>query len=92
MYQITNQIDVMDFLMIVFFLLHRENLSKVPMENMIKLSEQRYFLSSVRVSDLDPKSVHSIKKHRQRDINIFNSVIFLLEDIGDCQKSGNNTL
>lgn len=78
--------------MIVFFLLHRENLSKVPMENMIKLSEQRYFLSSVRVSDLDPKSVHSIKKHRQRDMDIFDSVNFLLENLDDCQKNGNNTL
>lgn len=84
----------MNFLMIVFFLLHRENLSKVPMENTIKLSEQLYFLSSVRVSDLDPKSVHSIKKHRQRDVDIFDSVISLLEDVDDCQRNdaSNNTV
>ncbi|XP_070150382.1 inositol-pentakisphosphate 2-kinase isoform X2 [Polyergus mexicanus] len=58
-----------------------ENLSKVPVENMIKLSEQRSFLSSVKVSDLDPKSIHSIEKHRQRDVDIFDSVISLLENI-----------
>lgn len=52
----------------------------MPMENIIKLSEQHYFLSSVRVSDLDPKSVHSIEKHRQRDENILDSVISLLEE------------
>lgn len=67
--------------MIVFFLLRRENLSKVPVENTIKLSEQLSFLSSVRVSDLDPKSIHSIEKHRQRDVAIFDSVISSLEDI-----------
>lgn len=67
--------------MIVFFLLRRENLSKVPVENTIKLSEQLSFLSSVKVSDLDPKSVHSIEKHRQRDVDIFDSVISLLEDL-----------
>jgi len=52
----------------------------MPMENTIKLSEQYYFLSSVKVSDLDPKSVHSIEKHRQRDVDIFDSVISLLEE------------
>lgn len=67
--------------MIVFFLLRRENLSKVPVENTIKLSEQLSFLSSVKVSDLDPKSVHSIEKHRQRDVDIFDSVTSLLEDL-----------
>ncbi|XP_067204702.1 inositol-pentakisphosphate 2-kinase isoform X2 [Linepithema humile] len=60
--------------------LHPENVTKVPEENTIKLSEQLYFLSSVKVSDLDSKSVHSIKKHRQRDVDIFDSVISLLED------------
>lgn len=50
------------------------------MENTIKLSEQLCFLSSVRVSDLDPKSVHSIKKHRQRDVDIFDAVISSLEE------------
>lgn len=52
----------------------------MPVENIIKLSDQHYFLSSVKVSDLDPKSVHSIKKHRQRDVDIFDSVISLLEE------------
>lgn len=52
----------------------------MPVENTIKLSEQHYFLNNVRVSDLDPKSVHSIEKHRQRDMDIFESVISLLEE------------
>lgn len=52
----------------------------MPVENTIKLSEQLYFSSSVRVSDLGPKSVHSIEKHRQRDVDIFDSVISLLEE------------
>lgn len=81
-------------ILMTFRELHPENLSKVPMENTIKLSEQLYFLSSVRVSDLDPKSVHSIKKHRQRDVDIFDSVISLLEDVDDCQRNdaSNNTV
>lgn len=83
--------------MIVIFLLRRKNLSKVPVENTIKLSEQLYFLSSVRVSDLDPKSVHSIEKHRQRDVDVFDSVISLSKDIlsksiYDCQRSGASTV
>lgn len=49
------------------------------MSNTIKLSDQLCFLSSVRVSDLDPKSVHSIEKHRQRDVLIFDAVISSLE-------------
>ncbi|KAG5348225.1 IPPK kinase, partial [Acromyrmex charruanus] len=58
----------------------RKYASRMPVENIIKLSDQHYFLSNVRVSDLDPKSVHSIKKHRQRDVDIFDSVISLLEE------------
>ncbi|XP_029167586.1 LOW QUALITY PROTEIN: inositol-pentakisphosphate 2-kinase [Nylanderia fulva] len=85
-------------ILMTFRELHPENLSKVLVENTIKLSEQLYFLSSVRVSDLDPKSVHSIKKHRQRDLDIFDSVISLAKDfsksIDDCQRSdaSNNTV
>lgn len=58
----------------------RKYASRMPVENIIKLSDQHYFLSNVRVSDLDPKSVHSIKKHQQRDVDIFDSVISLLKE------------
>ncbi|XP_071652377.1 inositol-pentakisphosphate 2-kinase isoform X2 [Temnothorax longispinosus] len=67
-------------ILMTFRELHPKNASRMPVENTIKLSEQHYFLSSVRVSDLDPKSVHSIEKHRQRDVDIFDSVISLLEE------------
>lgn len=88
-------------ILMTFRELNSENLSKVPVENTIKLSEQLYFLNSVRVSDLDPKSVHSIEKHRQRDLDVFDSVISLSKDIfsncktiDDCQRSdaSNNTV
>ncbi|XP_012059967.1 PREDICTED: inositol-pentakisphosphate 2-kinase [Atta cephalotes] len=58
----------------------RKYASRMPVENIIKLSDQYYFLSNIRISDLDPKSVHSIKKHRQRDVDIFDSVISLLKE------------
>ncbi|XP_050458474.1 inositol-pentakisphosphate 2-kinase isoform X2 [Cataglyphis hispanica] len=82
-------------ILMTFRELHPENLSKVPVENTIKLSEQLSFLSSVRVSDLDPKSIHSIEKHRQRDVAIFDSVISSLENIffksiDDRQRNGTN--
>ncbi|KAL0113513.1 hypothetical protein PUN28_012575 [Cardiocondyla obscurior] len=66
-------------ILMTFRELHPKYASKMSTENVIKLSEQRYFLSSIKVSDLDPKSVHSIEKHRQRDVDIFNSVISLLD-------------
>lgn len=50
------------------------------MENTIKLSDQLCFLSSIRISDLGPKSVRSIEKHRQRDVDIFDAVISSLEE------------
>ncbi|XP_011333172.1 inositol-pentakisphosphate 2-kinase isoform X2 [Ooceraea biroi] len=67
-------------ILMTFRELQPENVSRAPVKNTIKLSDQLYFLSSVRVSDLDPKSVHSIKKHRQRDVDIFDSVNSLLEE------------
>ncbi|XP_014488732.1 PREDICTED: inositol-pentakisphosphate 2-kinase isoform X2 [Dinoponera quadriceps] len=67
-------------ILMTFRELHPGNAWRVPVENMIKLSEQLCFLSSVRVSDLDPKSVHSIEKHRQRDVDIFDAVISSLEE------------
>lgn len=68
------------FPVIKISLFYRKNARRVPVENTIKLSEQLCFLSSVRVSDLDPKSVHSIEKHRQRDVDIFDAVISSLEE------------
>ncbi|XP_019700909.1 inositol-pentakisphosphate 2-kinase isoform X2 [Harpegnathos saltator] len=70
-------------ILMTFRELEPENAWRVPTENTIKLSEQLCFLSSVRVSDLDPKSVHSIEKHRQRDVDIFDAVISLLEEEED---------
>ncbi|XP_032679023.1 uncharacterized protein LOC116847778 isoform X2 [Odontomachus brunneus] len=67
-------------ILMTFRELHPENTWRVPVENTIKLSEQLCFLSSVRVSDLDPKSVHSIERHRQRDVDIFDAVISSLEE------------
>ncbi|KYN05747.1 Inositol-pentakisphosphate 2-kinase [Cyphomyrmex costatus] len=67
-------------ILMTFRELHPKHASRMPVENTIKLSDQHYFLSSIRVSDLDPKSVHSITKHRQRDVDIFNAVISLLKE------------
>lgn len=67
-------------ILMTFRELHPKDVLRMPVENTIKLSEQHYFLSNVRVSDLEPKSVHSIEKHRQRDVDIFDSVISLLDE------------
>ncbi|XP_036141180.1 uncharacterized protein LOC105833078 isoform X2 [Monomorium pharaonis] len=67
-------------ILMTFRELHPKDASRMPEKNTIKLSERHHFLSSIRVSDLDPKSVHSIEKHRQRDVDIFKSVISLLEE------------
>lgn len=47
---------------------------------LIQISEQLKFLTSVRISDLDPKSVHSIEKHRHRDVETLKSVIHIIEE------------
>ncbi|KAK2587539.1 hypothetical protein KPH14_003673 [Odynerus spinipes] len=67
-------------ILITFRQLNPEAVSKVPREYVIKLSEDLYFLTSISVSDVDPKSMHSIAKHRQRDTDVLNSVISLLEE------------
>ncbi|XP_078048955.1 inositol phosphate kinase 1 isoform X2 [Augochlora pura] len=51
-----------------------------PKGSVIKLSNGRSFLCDVGISDLDPKSLQCIEKHRQRDANILNSVINVLEE------------
>lgn len=63
---------------IIFF--YREALLYIPQEHVIKISEDLCFLTSVNVSDLDPKSMHSIERHRQRDINILDAVISVLKE------------
>lgn len=67
-------------ILIAFRPLNPKAVSKVPREYVIKMSEDLYFLTSIRVSDLDPKSIHSIAKHKRRDTDVLNSVISLLEE------------
>ena len=45
----------------------------------IDLSEDQTFLVSVRVLDLDAKSLRCINKHRQRDNDVFEATIAELE-------------
>ncbi|XP_020288678.1 inositol-pentakisphosphate 2-kinase isoform X1 [Pseudomyrmex gracilis] len=61
-------------ILMTFRELHPESSSRAPAKNTLTLSEQLSFVCSVRISDLDPKSVHSIKKHQQRDVEMFESV------------------
>lgn len=49
-------------------------------EHIVKLSEDLSFLCNIGVSDLDPKSFHSIDKHRQRDTRVLTAVISILEE------------
>ncbi|XP_066593161.1 inositol-pentakisphosphate 2-kinase [Prorops nasuta] len=39
-------------------------------KNAVIISDDKYFLSNVNVADLDPKNVHKIKKHQERDANV----------------------
>ncbi|XP_043676843.1 inositol-pentakisphosphate 2-kinase isoform X2 [Vespula pensylvanica] len=67
-------------ILITFRQLKPEALLSVPQEYVIKISEDLCFLTSINVSDLDPKSMHSIERHRQRDINILDAVISVLKE------------
>ncbi|XP_035742460.1 inositol-pentakisphosphate 2-kinase-like [Vespa mandarinia] len=67
-------------ILITFRQLKPEALLSVPQEYVIKISKDLCFLTSVNVTDLDPKSMHSIKRHRQRDIDILNAVISVLKE------------
>ncbi|KZC14890.1 PREDICTED: inositol-pentakisphosphate 2-kinase [Dufourea novaeangliae] len=49
-------------------------------EGVIKLSNGLSFLCDIGISDLDPKSLRCIEKHRQRDTDVLNSVISVLEE------------
>ena len=46
---------------------------------MIEVSKVLKFVVSVRISDLDPKSIYSIEKHRRRDMEILNAVIQVID-------------
>ncbi|XP_043510557.1 inositol-pentakisphosphate 2-kinase isoform X5 [Frieseomelitta varia] len=48
-------------------------------DNIVQLPDGLSFVYNIRISDIDPKSLHCIEKHRQRDIDVLNSVISLLE-------------
>ncbi|KAI4503089.1 hypothetical protein M0802_002133 [Mischocyttarus mexicanus] len=67
-------------ILITFRQLKPEALLSVPKEYVIKISEDLYFLTSVNISDVDPKSMNSIPRHRQRDINILNAVTSALKE------------
>ncbi|XP_043504266.1 inositol-pentakisphosphate 2-kinase [Polistes fuscatus] len=67
-------------ILITFQQLKPEALLSVPKEYVIKISEDLCFLTSVNVSDVDPKSMSSIPRHRQRDINILNAVTSALKE------------
>lgn len=45
----------------------------------MQLPDGLSFVYNIKISDIDPKSLHCIEKHRQRDIDVLNSVISFLE-------------
>ncbi|XP_043800806.1 inositol-pentakisphosphate 2-kinase isoform X3 [Apis laboriosa] len=49
-------------------------------KNVIRLPDGLSFVCNIGISDIDPKSLHCIEKHRQRDIDVLNSVISFLEE------------
>ncbi|XP_076667278.1 inositol phosphate kinase 1 isoform X2 [Andrena cerasifolii] len=49
-------------------------------EGVIKLADGLSFLCNIGISDLDPKSLRCIEKHRQRDTDVLNYVISVLEE------------
>nr|XP_033338253.1 inositol-pentakisphosphate 2-kinase isoform X1 [Megalopta genalis]XP_033338254.1 inositol-pentakisphosphate 2-kinase isoform X1 [Megalopta genalis]XP_033338255.1 inositol-pentakisphosphate 2-kinase isoform X1 [Megalopta genalis]XP_033338256.1 inositol-pentakisphosphate 2-kinase isoform X1 [Megalopta genalis]XP_033338259.1 inositol-pentakisphosphate 2-kinase isoform X1 [Megalopta genalis] len=66
-------------ILLAFRELNLDTLS-TPKEGVIKLSSGLSFLCDAGISDLDPKSLQCIEKHRQRDTDILNSVINVLEE------------
>ncbi|KAK1137433.1 hypothetical protein K0M31_001943 [Melipona bicolor] len=48
-------------------------------DNIVQLPDGLSFVYNIRISDIDPKSLHCIEKHCQRDIDVLNSVISFLE-------------
>ncbi|XP_074098140.1 inositol phosphate kinase 1 [Cotesia typhae] len=52
-----------------------ESTKTIPSENIIKFSQQqRYFSFSIGITDVDPKNLNRIEKHRERTIRALNSV------------------
>ncbi|CAL7941404.1 unnamed protein product [Xylocopa violacea] len=48
--------------------------------DVIKLSDGLSFICNIGISDIDPKSLHCIEKHRRRDIDVLNAVVSVLEE------------
>ncbi|KOC62870.1 Inositol-pentakisphosphate 2-kinase, partial [Habropoda laboriosa] len=48
-------------------------------EVMIQLPDGHSFICNIGISDIDPKSLSCIEKHRQRDTDVLNSAISILE-------------
>ncbi|XP_057319303.1 inositol-pentakisphosphate 2-kinase [Microplitis mediator] len=52
-----------------------ESANNIPSEHVIKFSQQqRYFSFSIGITDVDPKNLNRIEKHRERTIRALNSV------------------
>lgn len=59
--------------------------SKIPSEyrgDVIRMPNGSSFVRDVRITDVDPKSLRCIDKHRQRDTDIFKSIISLFSEGG----------
>ncbi|XP_033220856.1 inositol-pentakisphosphate 2-kinase [Belonocnema kinseyi] len=67
-------------ILIAFQEINQNESERVPETSLIEISKNLKFAVSVRISDLDPKSVHSIEKHRRRDLETLNAVIHIIED------------
>lgn len=67
-------------ILISFQEFHSNECNKIHDDYAIQLTEELKFLTSVRISDLDPKSVHSVEKHRHRDTQTLQSVISIIEE------------
>nr|XP_012149850.1 PREDICTED: uncharacterized protein LOC100875206 isoform X3 [Megachile rotundata] len=67
-------------ILIAFQELHPDAVSFVPDEYVLQLSNGLSFICNIGISDLDPKSLQCIEKHRQRDIDVLNSVVSVLEE------------
>ncbi|XP_012282176.1 inositol-pentakisphosphate 2-kinase isoform X2 [Orussus abietinus] len=52
---------------------------RVPDVHIVRLLDGDTFMVKVAVVDLDPKQVHCIRRHHQRDVNILNAAIQALE-------------
>lgn len=56
---------------------------KIPDEHVMKLSDNRGLLFNIGISDLDPKSIKCIEKHKKRDIDVLESVIEIIATSGE---------